>query len=157
MLIAGEMSEESSFSHESTVSVGGTPTRLSTRPETKDAGSRLSRSCARVRCADRTCEVGHRFALGQRPLFGRSGLGGQSDLIGTPEPMGIASALPAPDGNCSRAAWCLSRKVTGTGPHGRWRSTPHVWCCGGRTAAARGAGAGARPPATPPCTGQLTG
>jgi hypothetical protein len=26
------------------------------------------------------------------------GLGAQSDLIGTPEPMGIASALPAPNG-----------------------------------------------------------
>jgi hypothetical protein len=65
----------------------------------------------------------HNYTHGQRPLFGRSGLGAQSDLIGMAEPMGIASALPAPKATCSRASWCLLRKVTGTGPHGRVLST----------------------------------
>jgi hypothetical protein len=75
-------------------------------------------------------------------VIGRSGLGAQSDLIGTPEPMGIASILPTRDsclladvvvlvtqGNRDRpAGWVLStpRSAAGTGSCG------HGQRCGSR-------------------------
>jgi hypothetical protein len=87
----------------------------------------------------------------RRPThFGRSGLGAQSDLIGTPEPMGIASAIPAPNGYLLACVIVLVTQGNQDRPARPGAEHPAAeWCCGGRAAAAGGAGAGAPARATP--------
>ena len=83
------------------------------------------------------------------------GLGAQRDLIGTPEPAGIAPALPAPDGCLPACVIVLVTQGSRDRPARPVAEHPAEWCCGGRAAAASGTGADAPAPATPPCTGQL--